>query len=104
MAWFTSLGGEYQWNSNLPNLTLRAGLAFEKSPDFNQHRNVRAPESDRLWTSLEASYKYNNKLSFNLSYAHLFTKSPLISILSAANPAFGTPTRAAVCGKRSVSH
>jgi long-chain fatty acid transport protein len=87
-GWFGSLGGEYKWNSNL---TLRAGVALEKSPISTSVRNVRIPDSDRLWTSLGASYRYNEKLSFDLSYAHLFMRSAPIAILNAANPAFGPP-------------
>jgi long-chain fatty acid transport protein len=87
-GWFGSLGGEYKWNSDL---IFRAGLALEKSPISTSIRSVRVPDDDRLWTSLGASYRYNNKLSFDLSYAHVFVRNAPISILSAANPAFGPP-------------
>ena len=83
-SWFASLGGEYAWNQNL---TVRAGLGFEKSPITNETRSVRLPDSDRIWTTAGFTYKYNDKLSLDASYAHLFAKSGTINVV-AGNPAF----------------
>jgi long-chain fatty acid transport protein len=83
-SWFASLGAEYSWNRNL---TLRAGLGFEKSPIKNDTRSVRLPDSDRIWTSLGASYKWNEKLSIDASYAHLFAKSGTINVVP-GNPVY----------------
>ena len=68
-GWLASLGGEYQWN---PNLTLRAGVAYEKSPIDDANRQITLPESDRVWTSVGASYKVSNKMSLDIAYSHLF--------------------------------
>ncbi|MDB5594673.1 MAG: 47 kDa outer membrane protein precursor [Hyphomicrobiales bacterium] len=77
-SWYASLGGEYAWNQNL---TVRAGLAFEKSPIKNDTRSVRLPDSDRIWTTVGATYKLDQKLSFDVAYAHLFAKSGSINVV-----------------------
>ncbi|MDB5650459.1 MAG: 47 kDa outer membrane protein precursor, partial [Hyphomicrobiales bacterium] len=83
-GWFASVGGEYNWNQSL---TLRAGLGFERSPINSVVRGVRLPDSDRIWTTAGLSYKYNEKLSLDLGYAHLFAKSAPINIIP-GNPAY----------------
>ena len=58
-GWLASLGGEYKWN---PNLTLRAGLAYEKSPIDDANRQISLPDADRIWTSIGASYKISEQI------------------------------------------
>ncbi len=84
-GWYASLGAEYKYN---PNLTLRGGLGYERSPVTNTVRGVRVPDSDRVWLTVGASYQYSQKLSFDVSYAHLFFRTAPINITSVANPAF----------------
>ncbi len=76
-GWMYSLGGEYQWD---PNLTLRAGAAYEVSPVTNANRDVRLIDADRVWLSLGASYKVSSKLKIDLSYAHIFYANGTINI------------------------
>jgi long-chain fatty acid transport protein len=78
-SWFASLGAEYAWSRDL---TVRAGLGFEKSPIRNDTRTVRLPDSDRTWATLGMSYKWNDNLSVDASYAHLFAKSGTITVAS----------------------
>lgn len=90
-AWYASVGGEYRWNENL---TVRAGLGYERSPISDAVRTVRLPDSDRIWASLGASWQVNQKLSVDVSYAHLFAKSGSINY-NAAHPDFkGLPLQA----------
>ena len=84
-GWYASLGGAYKWNEQL---TLKAGLGYERSPISDIVRGVRLADNDRVWTTIGAGYKFNNKLSFDFSYAHAFFKSSPITINSIANPAF----------------
>jgi long-chain fatty acid transport protein len=93
-SWYASLGGEYKWNKDL---TLRAGLGFEKSPITDAIRSVRLPDSDRTWATLGASYSLNEKLTLDASYAHLFAKSGSINVV-AGNPSLITPTAGALAG------
>ena len=48
-GWFYSVGAEYQLN---PQLALRAGVAYEKSPITDQVRTPRLPDNDRTWLSV----------------------------------------------------
>ncbi len=84
-GWFASLGGEYKYS---PNLTVRAGLAYERSPISDVVRGVRLPDNNRIWTTAGLSYAVDKKLSFDLSYAHIFPASTNIAITSASNPSF----------------
>ena len=93
-SWFASIGGEYAWNDNL---VLRAGLGYEKSPITSETRSVRLPDSDRIWTSLGMSYKWNEKLTFDASYAHLFGKSGSVNVVP-GNPTLITPTSGSLAG------
>ncbi len=68
-GWFYSVGLEYQYS---PALTLRTGLAYEESPITDETRNVLLPDNDRIWLSLGATYKYSEKLSFDVAYTHIF--------------------------------
>lgn len=77
-GWYFSLGAEYAVNDKL---TLRGGLGYELSPISNKVRNVRIPDADRLWTTIGASYKWDDRLTFDVSYAHLFVKSAPVRIV-----------------------
>jgi len=68
-GWFFSLGGEYKFN---PELTLRAGLGYEIAPTTDEDRSMRLPDTDRIWASIGASYDWNEKLSLDFGYSHLF--------------------------------
>ena len=81
-GWFFSVGADYRIN---PAWTVRAGLGYEISPIRDSSRSTRLPDSDRIWTSLGATYNWNEKLAFNLGYTHIFAKSGDVRI-NAANP------------------
>jgi long-chain fatty acid transport protein len=87
-GWFFSGGVEYHWN---PAWTLRAGVAYEISPIDIANRGTRLPDTDRLWASLGATYKWNEKLSFDIGYSHIFTDNPRIAILPGHQDFIGIP-------------
>lgn len=69
-GWFFALGGEYDWS---PDLTLRAGAAYETSPvDEPTTRPAQVPDSNRWYASIGASYKCSESISVNFSYHHVF--------------------------------
>jgi long-chain fatty acid transport protein len=68
-GWFFSLGGEYKYN---PDLLLRAGLGYEIAPTLDEDRSMRLPDADRIWASIGASYNWNERLSIDVGYSHLF--------------------------------
>jgi len=75
-GYFYSLGAEYEWNQAL---TLRSGIAFEKSPITNDVRTPRLPDNDRFWLSAGLSYKFNQKLSLDFAYTHIWVKDSTIT-------------------------
>ncbi|MEJ8474809.1 OmpP1/FadL family transporter [Roseibium algae] len=68
-GYFLSVGGEYDFNEKI---TLRAGAAYEWSPVTTQTRSARLPDNDRIWVSAGSSYRFNDALSFDLGYTHIF--------------------------------
>jgi long-chain fatty acid transport protein len=79
-GWYASFGVEYNWS---PLITVRAGVAFEKSPIEDTSRDILLPDSDRLHLNIGASYKWSDRISFDIAYAHLFYDSAPYCI---ANP------------------
>ncbi|NIX77601.1 OmpP1/FadL family transporter [Microvirga terricola] len=86
-GWFFSVGGEYIIN---PAWTVRAGLAYEISPIDEHTRSPRLPDSDRIWLSLGTTYNWSDQLSFDLSYAHIFTVGNTNINIAPGNPTFLT--------------
>ena len=76
-GWFFSVGAEYQWNEQL---TLRAGVAYEKSPITDEVRIPLLPDNDRYWLSVGGTYQWSPKISFDSAYSHLFVKDTSINI------------------------
>lgn len=68
-GWFFSLGGEYKHS---PNWTFRAGLGYEITPTTDEDRSIRLPDADRVWASIGASYNWNERLSIDAGYSHIF--------------------------------
>ena len=59
----------FSYNAN-DALTLRAGVAYDKSASVN-HPSISIPDTDRMWYSLGATYKFTQNLSVDLGYAYL---------------------------------
>ena len=75
-GWFFSGGLEYAMS---PALTLRTGVAWEKSPVQNaEERSVRVPDSDRIWASVGASWKMSENISLDFGYSHIFVEDARI--------------------------
>ncbi len=87
---FYSLGGEYAWD---PRTTLRAGIAYEKSPITDGVRTPRLPDNDRMWYSIGATYKSPDirGLSFDVGYSYIDVKNTPINIsATSGNPWFNS--------------
>ena len=87
-----SLGGEYIVN---PELTVRAGIAYEKSPITDAVRTPRLPDDDRMWYSVGASYRppMFDGLTVDLAYSFIDVKNtPLNLGPGTGNPWSGTTT------------
>ncbi len=68
-GWFFSLGAEYAYS---PALLLRAGVAYEISPIDDRVRDILLPDSNRVFLSAGASYKYSEQIIVDLGYTHVF--------------------------------
>lgn len=81
-----SLGGEYMID---PVWTVRAGIAYEKSPITDAVRTPRLPDDDRMWYSVGASYKPEmfRGVTFDIGYSYIDVKNAPINI----GPGSGNP-------------
>jgi len=68
-SWFASAGAEYRYTEAL---TLRTGAGFESTPVPDATRSARLPDSDRVWLSLGASYKWSDATMLDFGYSHIF--------------------------------
>ena len=59
----------FSYNAN-DALTLRAGVAYDKSASVN-HPSISIPDTDRMWYSLGATYRFTPNLSADFGYSHL---------------------------------
>ncbi len=86
-GWFYSLGGEYALN---PAWTVRAGIAFEKTPIPDDKRTTRIPDNDRMWYSVGATYKPASLrgFTFDAGYSYIDVKNAPICMGAAS----GCPT------------
>ena len=87
-GYYYSLGGEYKLD---PAWTVRAGIAFEKSPISDNVRTTRIPDNDRMWYSVGASYKPASikGVTLDLGYSFVDVKSASVCMGPAAS---GCPT------------
>ena len=45
----------------------------------NDNRSARIPDGDRIWATLGATYKLDDRFSVDASYAHLFVRNGTIT-------------------------
>ena len=77
-GYFLSIGGEFDVTKQI---TLRAGAAYEWSPVSDSVRSARLPDNDRIWVSAGGSYAFNDSLSFDLGYTHIFGTDTDVNIV-----------------------
>ncbi len=86
-TWSAGVGVDYYANQDL---TLRFGLGYDMgavdSPEF---RTARIPDSDRIQLGLGASWKYNESITVDFGYMHLFMLDA--DIVHPASTAAGAP-------------
>ncbi len=67
-SWYFSAGLEYKYN---PDLTLRAGVAYELSAVNDYNRQIFISDNDRLWLSAGGSYQLTDKLKLDVGYTFI---------------------------------
>jgi long-chain fatty acid transport protein len=86
-SWRIGLGANYQYS---PELKLRMGVAYDKTPVQDGTRLFRLPDQDRTWLAFGAKWQFNKQGSLDIGYAHLFVKDAKIELNPldpASNPA-----------------
>jgi long-chain fatty acid transport protein len=83
-GWLFALGAEYAYS---PLLTLRAGVAYEISPIEDSTRDILVPDSNRVFLSFGASYRYSQNIILDFAYSHVFFEDASFCI---ASPATGS--------------
>jgi long-chain fatty acid transport protein len=68
-SFFVAVGASYALS---PDLVLRGGLAFDKTPTTDAYRTARVPDQDRYWIAAGLSYRVLARAFLDLGYAHLF--------------------------------
>lgn len=63
-----AIGADYQLNNNT---TLRAGIAYDKSPSDPNHQSISIPDTNRLWLSAGATFTINNVSTIDLGMSIL---------------------------------
>ena len=52
-------------------LAVRAGIAYDEAAAPNEHASASIPDTDRMWYSVGATYKFTPNLSIDAGFAHL---------------------------------
>jgi long-chain fatty acid transport protein len=71
-------------------VVLRAGIAYETSPITDRVRDILVPDSDRVFVSAGASYKYSEQIIVDFGYSHIFFEDAPFCIASASGNAGST--------------
>ncbi|MDR3493187.1 MAG: TonB-dependent receptor [Ancalomicrobiaceae bacterium] len=82
-SWFFSTGAEYKYSDDL---RLRAGIGYELSPNDDENRSFRLPDSDRIWLSGGLSYAPAKTYSIDLGYTFIHGFGDKLLSASAGGP------------------
>ena len=63
-----ALGATYNVNDKL---TLRTGIAYDEAAAPTEHASASIPDTNRMWYSVGATYKFTPNLSIDAGFAHL---------------------------------
>ena len=75
-SYFVALGASYRVTDSL---TLRGGVAFDKTPVSSAYRAARVPDESRTWLAIGASYTVLPGVTVDAGYAHLFVQDSRIN-------------------------
>ncbi len=63
----------------LPGVTLRSGVAFDRTPTADSNRNALIPDANRYWLSVGATWKPIPVVALSAAYSHLFVDSAKVN-------------------------
>jgi long-chain fatty acid transport protein len=76
-SWFVALGAEYRATDAV---TLRAGVAYDRSPVPEATRTPRIPDSDRHWLSIGASLRLGPGAELAVAYSHVLGRTATVHL------------------------
>ncbi|MBF5096335.1 transporter [Azospirillum sp. INR13] len=76
-TWYYALGTSYKVTDKL---TLRGGVAFDKSAVDVEFRTPRIPEQNRYWLSVGAGYQVTDSLRVDAAYSHVFVPKASVNL------------------------
>jgi long-chain fatty acid transport protein len=79
---FIALGATWKTSQRM---TLRAGLAYDKSAVADAYRTPRIPDNDRKWVSFGGSYVYSRKMTLDFSYTRIFVGDGKVMLTAAGD-------------------
>ncbi len=68
-SWRVGVGANYAWS---PDMTLKLGIAYEKSPAHDKNRMVELPDNNRIAIAIGGKIALSKKTSVSMGYQHLF--------------------------------
>lgn len=83
-TWFYSIGGDYRLDERW---TLRAGVAYDKTPTHTGTRTPRVPDADRKWLSLGFGYTMSERLRIDGGYTRIWVSD---ADIDSTTPTFST--------------
>jgi long-chain fatty acid transport protein len=87
-SWFFSVGGEFDV---MQRATMRAGIGYELSPIDGNVRSYRLPSKDWLLLSVGASYRLDERFSFDIGYGFVAVRNIDIFAADAGGPDINGP-------------
>jgi long-chain fatty acid transport protein len=86
-AFMVALGAEYDLSDRL---TLRGGVAYDKTPSNDAHRTVRVPDADRYWLSAGLSYELTERVGIDAAYTFVLFDETSVTLKNGAPPVRGS--------------
>ena len=71
-----ALGGSYQYNDKLK---IKFGTSYDTTPTNDTYRTIAVPDQDQTALGLGFQYQYSKDFTFDVAYAHIFTKNAKIN-------------------------
>jgi long-chain fatty acid transport protein len=90
-AYSAAVGAEYRVSGAL---TMRGGVRFDQTPTVDGFRDTSAPDSDRLWLGIGATYQKSKSSSLDVAFNQVFFRSARIALTK--NFFGGTPLATSV--------
>ena len=82
-TWFVSVGGIWRLDSAW---SVKAGLAYDRSPVDNAHRTPRIPDSDRTWVAAGVAWRATPSTTVDFGATQIFAPDVRVDLKSGSSP------------------